>query len=101
MLHIGPRLPAQAYFTFTLLLSSTKHVTVKLHGQKGDSLREPREMENAPSQINLTQGVIRETDGVTDGGRTRDLQIHNLALRLLSYSHHAPHESLITAAALV
>lgn len=50
----------------------------------------PPDIANAPNQITLAQGVscARVTGGVTDGGRTRDLQIHNLALRLLSYSHH-------------
>jgi hypothetical protein len=33
------------------------------------------------------QGIF-VSEGVTDGGRTRDLQSHNLALCRLSYGHH-------------
>ena len=49
---------------FTLLLSSTKHVTVKLHRQTGAcSLTVDAHTENALSQIELTQGVIRNRTG--------------------------------------
>lgn len=94
----GPRRPAQAYFYYiTISLSCTNDITVKLHRHSSQDLRpiarwrRSPDMANAPNQITLAQGVscARVTGGVTDGGRTRDLQIHNLALRLLSYSHHS------------
>lgn len=37
---------------------------------------------------NLAENVARGNFGVSDGVRTRDFQIHNLALYRLSYAHH-------------
>jgi hypothetical protein len=36
----------------------------------------------------LREEVLTPRIGVSDGARTRDIQIHNLALYRLSYAHH-------------
>ena len=41
-------------------------------------------------EIFRLQGVLILIGGVTDGARTRDIQIHNLTLCQLSYGHHTP-----------